>query len=127
MDFIGQLFIAFGIWLVVPIFIFCVIRVLFSIAYGFGKLVRKLVSSSAHNKKVFIISRRVGAIALHIPIFFLPGFLLTENLFQWKIIPGWFGEPISIPFFLVGSLAAVIAGIYSSDDYNFWKCMYRLR
>ncbi len=67
-EFIFQSIMVFAIWFVVPIVIFCVVRILFSLTYGFGKLIGKGPS----NGKVFKISRFIGVIMLHIPVLFHP-------------------------------------------------------
>jgi hypothetical protein len=46
---------------------------------------------------------------------------------SFKTFPSWFGTPYSIPFFIIGSVSAIIAGVYSPDEYDFWKCLCKLR
>lgn len=124
---IGGLLMGFLFWFVIPTVTFCVARVLFSMAYGFGKL----INNTSSNEKAFTISRWIGVIAFHIPVLFHPAALTSEIFFGRPMMPdhlhGWFGGPLSIPFFLLGWIAACLGGAYSPREYDFWKCMYRLR
>ena len=119
----------FAMGIVVPFLIFCVMRILYSLLFGLGRVIGKTQS----NEKAFKVWRLIAIIALHFPVFVYPFFFLVLYFLGWPPrgwpelpLPGWLGEPYSAPFLIVGSISAVFAGKYSPHKYNFWTCLYHL-